>query len=217
VIDRREDLAGLPPDVIGAAADAAKAARLPGKWVFGLQSPSIWPFLSYADNRELRAISSPPTPAAAITAISGTNKRTPARQASLRQERSQLLGYRTFADFTSKKRWRRRRRPSSISSNRVWTPARAMAIKEAAALQEMGATERRGFRGGFTLQPWDWRYYTEKIRKSRYDLDEEALRPYFSLDRVRDGAFAVANKLYGLTFTPRPDLLSTTRRSPPSR
>jgi peptidyl-dipeptidase Dcp len=86
--------------------------------------------------------------------------------------------------------------------NQLWTPARAMAIKEAAALQ----AAIKGEGGSFALEPWDWRYYTEKVRKARFDLDEQALRPYFSLERVRDGAFFVAKQLYGLSITPLPDL-----------
>ncbi len=202
VIERREDLAGLPPDVVEGAADAAKAARLPGKWVFGLQSPSIWPFLSYADNRELRR-----QILAAYTSRCGhgdtwDNKKNGARQAALRLERSVLLGYRTYADFTLEEAMAKK--PAAVYDllNRLWVPAREMAIKEAAALQEMGAKSQPGF----TVEAADWRYYTEKIRKARFDLDEETLRPYFSLDRVRDGAFALAGRLYGLTFVPRTDL-----------
>ena len=86
--------------------------------------------------------------------------------------------------------------------NQLWTPARAVALKEAADLQAMIDKER----GGFKLEAGDWRYYTEKVRKARFDLDEQALRPYFKLDNVVQGAFDVANKLYGITFTPRPDL-----------
>jgi peptidyl-dipeptidase Dcp len=86
--------------------------------------------------------------------------------------------------------------------NRLWEPARAMAAREAAALQEVVKAEG----GAFAIEPWDWRYYTEKVRKARYDLDEQALRPYFTLDSVRQGAFYVATRLYGLTFAERPDL-----------
>jgi peptidyl-dipeptidase Dcp len=202
VIERREDLAGLPPDIVEAAAEAAKAATLPGKWVFGLQAPSIWPFLSYADNREMRRQILAAYTSRCDHGDKWNNKKNAARQAALRLERSKLLGYKTFADFTLEEAMAKR--PSAVYDllNRVWVPAREMAITEAAALQEIGAKAQPGF----VLEASDWRYYTEKIRKSRFDLDEETLRPYFSLDRVREGAFAVATKLYGVTFTRRTDL-----------
>ena len=84
----------------------------------------------------------------------------------------------------------------------VWTPARAMMVKEAAAQQAL--ISQQG--GTFALEPWDWWYYTEKVRKARFDLDEQALRPYFKLQNVREGMFYVANRLWGVTFTPLPDL-----------
>ncbi len=202
VIERREDLAGLPPDVVEGAAEAAKAAKLPGKWVFGLQSPSIWPFLSYADNRALRRQILAAYTSRCDHGDQWDNKKNAARQAALRLERSTLLGYRTFADFTLEEAMAKK--PAAVYDllNRLWVPAREMAIKEAASLQEMGAKAQPGFK----VEAADWRYYTEKIRKARFDLDEETLRPYFSLDRVRDGAFALAGKLYGLTFVRRTDL-----------
>ena len=86
--------------------------------------------------------------------------------------------------------------------NQLWTPAREMALAEAASLQEIVRKEG----GRFAIEPWDWWYYAERVRKARYDLDDQALRPYFEIDKVRDGAFYVANKLYGITFVPRPDL-----------
>jgi peptidyl-dipeptidase Dcp len=202
VIQRREDLAGLPPDIVEAAAEAATAASLPGKWVFGLPSPSIWPFLSYADNRELRRQILAAYTSRCDHGDRWDNKTNAARQASLRLERSALLGYKTFADYALEEAMAKK--PAAVYDllNRLWVPAREMAIKEAAALQEMGAKSEPAF----TLEAADWRYYTEKVRKARFDLDEEALRPYFSLDRVRDGAFALAGKLYGLTFVRRTDL-----------
>jgi peptidyl-dipeptidase Dcp len=202
VIERREDLAGLPADVVEAAAEAARAANLTGQWVFGLQSPSIWPFLSYADGRGLRREILSAYTSRCDHGDRWDNKANAARQAALRLERATLLGYGTFADLALEEAMARR--PAAVYDllNRLWVPAREMAIREAASLQEMGA----GTQPGFALEAADWRYYTEKLRKSRFDLDEEALRPYFSLDRVRDGAFALAGKLYGLTFVLRTDL-----------
>jgi len=202
VIDKPEDLAGLSERVVAGAAEAAKKAGLEGKWVFGLQGPSIWPFLEAADNRELRR----QILTAYITRCDHgneqDNKAVIARIAALRAAKARLLGYKTFADFVLEKQMAKT--PAGVYGllDRVWTPAVAAARREAAALQAQ--IDQSG--GGFKLEPCDWRYYAEKERTARYDLDEEALRPYFKLENVRDGAFYVANRLYGLTFTERPDL-----------
>ena len=202
VIDKPENLAGLSERVVAGAAEAAKKAGLEGKWVFGLQGPSIWPFLEAADNRELRR----QILTAYITRCDHgneqDNKAVIARIAALRAAKAQLLGYKTFADFVLEKQMAKT--PAGVYGllERVWTPAVAAARREAAALQAQ--IDQSG--GGFKLEPCDWRYYAEKERTARYDLDEEALRPYFKLENVRDGAFYVANRLYGLTFTERPDL-----------
>ena len=202
VIEKAENLSGLPPSVVAGAADAAKAAGMAGKWVFTLQAPSIWPFLQYADNRELRT--------QALTAYitrndhndTYDNKALLSQMAALRAERSVLLGYKTYADFVLEENMAKTPDKVYALLNQLWAPARAMSLREAAdqqaLMKTLGAT--------FALEPWDWRYYQEKVKKARYDLDEQALRPYFTLDNVRQGAFYVAGKLYGLTFTPRPDL-----------
>ena len=202
VIDKAENLAGLPPSVVAGAADAAKAAGMAGTWVFTLQAPSIWPFLQYADNQKLRR--------QALTAYitrndhndQYDNKTLLSQMAALRAERSVLLGYKTYADFVLEENMAKTPDKVYALLNQLWAPARAMSLREAAdqqaLMKTLGAT--------FALEPWDWRYYQEKVKKARYDLDEQALRPYFTLDNVRQGAFYVAGKLYGLTFTPRPDL-----------
>ncbi len=202
VIDRQEDLAGLPASVCAAAADAARAARMEGKWVFTLQAPSIWPFLQYSERRELRRQILTAYTTRCDHGDSSDNKSILARVAGLRAEKAQLLGYKSHADFVLEENMAKT--PDRVFGllKQLWAPARAVALKEAAALQEMIRQEGNAF----PLEPWDWRYYTEKLRKQRYNLDEQELRPYFQLDRVRDGAFYVAGKLYGLSFVPRPDL-----------
>ena len=202
VIENAADLKGLPPSVVAAGADAAKAAGLSGKWVYTLQAPSIWPFLQYADNRELRK--------QILTAYTTRNdhgdaydnKALVAQTAALRAERAQLLGYASHAAYVLEENMAKT--PDKVYGllNQLWTPARAMALREAADQQALIRQEG----GTFTLEAWDWRYYQEKVKKARFDLDEQALRPYFKLDNVRQGAFYVANRLYGLTVTPRPDL-----------
>jgi peptidyl-dipeptidase Dcp len=202
VIDSEGQLQGLPAGVVAGGADAAKAVGLTGKWLYTLQAPSIWPFLQYADHRELRQ--------QILTAYTTRNshgdqydnKAIAAQTAALRAERAALLGYKTFADYVLEENMAKTPDQVYALLNQLWTPARAVALREAADQKALMA--KLGVSS--TLEAWDWRYYQEKVKKERFDLDEQALRPYFKLDNVREGAFYVANKLYGLTFTPRPDL-----------
>jgi peptidyl-dipeptidase Dcp len=202
VIDRETDLAGLPPSVVAMGAEAATAAGQPGTWIYTLQAPSIWPFLQYADNRELRR-----RLLDAYTSRNGhgdeyDNEDVLRRIVALRAERSQLLGYQSFAHYVIDENMAKT--PAAVQElvGQLWPAARARMLEEAAAQQAL--ITREG--GSFELAPWDWRYYTEKVRKAKFDLDEQIVRPYFPIDAVRDGAFHVATRLYGLTFVPRPDL-----------
>ena len=202
VIETKEELAGLPAGAVSGASDAARAAKLEGKWVFTLQAPSIWPFLQYADNRELRKKILTGYITKGDHGDAFDNKAVLSKIAALRTEKAKLLGYPTWADFILDRNMAKT--PGKVYGllDQLWTPALAVAHNEAADLQ--AAIAAGG--GDFKLEPWDWRYYSEKVRKARYDLDEEALRPYFKLDNVRDGAFYVANRLYGITFTERTDI-----------
>lgn len=202
VIEKQEDLQGLPPSVVASGADSAKAVGMPGEWVYTLAAPSIWPFMQYADNRELRRQIIDAYTSRCDHNDQWDNKKNVSRIAALRVVRSQLLGYKSYADFVLEENMAKN--PAGVYGllNQLWTPARNVALKEAADLQAM--IQKEG--GTFKLEAGDWRYYTEKVRKARYDLDEQALRPYFKLDNVVQGAFAVANKLYGITFTPLPNL-----------
>ncbi len=202
VIDKREDLAGLPDRLVAGAAEAAKAAGLEGKWVFGLQAPSIWPFLQSADNRELRRQILAAYTSRGDHGNERDNKAVLAEIAQLRVERAQLLGYKTHADFVLEERMAKT--PAGVYGllDQVWKPALAVAKKDAADYEaKLDETVP-----GAKLEPCDWRWCAEKVRKVRYNLDEQALRPYFTLDHVREGAFYVANRLYGITFTERKDL-----------
>jgi peptidyl-dipeptidase Dcp len=202
VIDKQDDLKGLPPSVIATGADAAKAANVAGTWVYTLQAPSIWPFLQYADNRALRQQIIAAYTSRGDHGDEWDNKKVLSRIAALRVERAQLMGYKTYADYVLEENMAKT--PAGVYNllNQLWTPARAVALKEAADLQ--ATIDKEG--GTFKLEAGDWRYYTEKVRKARFDLDEQALRPYFKLDNVVQGAFAVANKLYGITFTKLTDV-----------
>ena len=202
VVESEKDLAGLPPGVVATAAAAAKGAGLPGKWVFTLQAPSIWPFLTFAENRDLRRKLLEAYTSRCDRGDALDNKATLARIAALRAERARLLGYGTHADFVLEENMAKS--PAGVYGllNRVWPPSLGLAKSEAADLQAAAKADGKEF----ALAPWDWRYYAEKVRKARYDLDDQALRPYFPLDRVREGAFYAANRLYGVTFTERTDV-----------
>ncbi|HSP91075.1 MAG TPA: M3 family metallopeptidase, partial [Vicinamibacterales bacterium] len=130
------------------------------------------------------------------------NKAIVAQQAALRAERAQLLGYKSHADFVLEENMAKTPDRVYALLNQLWEPARAMAIREAADQQALVRVSG----GASTLEAADWRYYQEKIKQQRFALDEQALRPYFKLDNVRQGAFYVANRLYGVTVAPRPDL-----------
>ncbi len=202
VIDKKEDLAGLPDRVVAGGAAAAKAAGLEGKWVFGLQAPSIWPFLQSADNRELRRQILAAYVSRCDHGDSTDNKAIVAKVAALRAEKAEMLGYKTHADFVLEERMARS--PDKVYGllDRVWKPALVVTKRDIADYQAV--LDKVG--PGLKLEPADWGWCAEKVRKARYDLDESALRPYFKLDDARAGAFYLANRLYGLTFTERKDL-----------
>lgn len=202
VIDNKADLSGLPEGVIAQAAQTAKSFNMDGKWVFTIQYPIMEPFLKYSDKRDLRQ--------KLFTAyfMKGDNdndrdsKKIIARIANLRVERSKLLGYNSYADFVLERNMAKT--PDKVKEflGQVWAAATPVAKAEAAAQQEL--IKREG--GKFKLEPWDWWYYSDKIKKEKYDLDDEITRPYFKIDNVMEGMFYVANQLYNLEFTKRTDI-----------
>jgi peptidyl-dipeptidase Dcp len=202
VIENSADLAGLPPASIQAAADAARSSGLDGRWVFTLQKPSLIPFLQYAQNRTLREKIFRAYCMRGDNGNASDNKVILERMVSLRTERAHLLGFANHAEYVLDVNMAKN--PAAVYDllNTVWTPALAIAKKERDAMQAMIRKEG----GTFTLQPWDWWYYAAKVQKAEYDLDEDALRPYFSLENVRKGAFDVAGRLYGLRFIRRNDI-----------
>jgi peptidyl-dipeptidase Dcp len=202
VIDSREDLAGLPPNVVTAAAEAAAEAGEQGTWLFTLHSPSIWPFLTYADNRELRRQILTAYTSRGANGNAHDNTEVLTEIAALRAERARLLGYRTHADFVLEERMAKT--PTEVYDllDELWKPSLERAHEEARTLQDWIDEDGHDFK----LEPWDWRYYTEKVRRARYDVDEQEVRTYFELVNVIDGAFYVANRLYGITFTERKDI-----------
>lgn len=202
VIEKEEDLAGLPPSVITAAAEAAKERGHDGKWVFTLHKPSMIPFLQYSEKRELREKIFKAYINRGNNNDELDNKAILSRIAALRVEKANLLGYKTHAHFVLEQNMAKTPEGVYELLDKLWKPALEMAKEEAKELQKMIDKESKDFK----LQPWDWWYYAEKVKKAKYDLDEEMLRPYFKLENVINGAFYVATKLYGIQFVERDDI-----------
>ncbi len=202
VIDNEKDLAGLPEAVVSGAKETAEAKGYKDKWVFTLQKPSLIPFLTYSKKRDLREKIYKAYVNRGDNNNENDNKDIIKQIVNLRVERANMLGFKTHADFILDKNMAKKPENVFELMNKVWEPAIKTAKQEAADIQEMINKEGDNFK----LEPWDWWYYSEKIRKERYDLDEEALRPYFKLENVRNGMFLLANKLYGITFTELKDV-----------
>jgi len=197
VIEKDTDLAGLPPAVVAGAAETAKDRGKPGKWVFTLAKPSLIPFLQYSERRDLREKMFKAYIMRGNNGNDLDNKANAVKIADLRVERANLLGYKSHAAYVLEENMAKTPEAVYALLGQIWKPAVARARAEAAEMQAMIDREGRGFK----LQPWDWWFYAEKVRKAKYDLDDRALRPYFQLENVRSGAYMVANKLYGITFT----------------
>src|SRR5690606_7281396 len=196
VIDKKENLAGLPQELIDAAAEEAKNKGKEGKWVFTLGNASVMPFLQYADNRELRKTIWNAYQIRGNQNNDKDNKNFALKMANLRMQKAQLLGYKNHAEYVLEESMAKT--PEAVNNllTKLWEPALKKAQEEASDIQSLMRTE--GINEDVT--PADWRYYAEKIRKERYDLDEQELKPYFSLENVRQGIFDVTNKLWGLTY-----------------
>lgn len=202
IIEKEEDLSGLPESVIKNAEEAAKEAGLDGKWVFKVQKPSMIPFLQYSDKRELREKLFKAYINLSNNGNEHDNKDNVARIVSLRVEKAKLLGYEDHASFVLEENMAKN--PEGVYNllQKLWNPAIIVAQKEVKELQQY--IDKEG--SGFKLQPWDWWYYAEKVRKEKYDLDDAELLPYFKLDNVLNGVFNVCNHLYGLQITERTDI-----------
>lgn len=196
VVDKEEDLAGLPEWVKAAAAEVAKNAGMEGKWIFTLHNPSWIPFLQYSENRELREKLFTAYFMRGNNNNENDNKEIISQIVPLRLERAQLLGYNSHSQFTLEETMAKT--PETVNNflASLWEPALERAKSEAYDMQKMIDNEG----GNFKLQLWDWWYYAEKVRKEKYDLDENMLKPYFSLDAVKKGIFLLTEKLYGLQY-----------------
>ena len=195
-------LAGLPESAKAAAAEEAAAAGHPGEWLFTPKRTSFTPVLQYCENRELRKELLMAYTTRGNHDNDNDNKAVILREMELRIEKAQLFGYDNPADYILADCMAKNHQTVDAFLASVWAPSLAAAKREAAALQELLAQDLPGEK----LQPWDWWFYAEKLRKAKYALDEEELKPYFELNNVRKGAFGVATKLYGLQFEQLKDM-----------
>jgi len=202
VIANEADLKGLPSDVIAAAAELAKKDSMEGKWIFTPQTPSMIPFLQFADNRDLREKLYMGYTHRGNNNNEFDNKDVIKKIVTLRDQRAKLLGYANHAAYVVDINMAKT--PEAIDEflMKLWTPALERAKTERADMQAM--INKEG--GNFKLAMWDWWYYAEKVRKEKYDLDEAQLKPYFSLNNVVDGMIYTASKLYNIKFIKRTDL-----------
>lgn len=197
-IDKEDDLQGLPKDVISRAAKTAESKGEAGKWAFTLQAPSYIPFMEHADNRTLREELYRAYMSKSLKDDEQDNQQVVLQIASLRAELASLLGYETYASYVLEERM-------------AETPDRVQAflhdlLDKALPKAKTEVEELEGFMKSMgadhELQRWDWSYYSEKLRKKKYDLDDELTKPYFKLEQVIDGVFKTAEKLFDITFKP---------------
>lgn len=196
VLTNKEQLAGLPESAIEAAAQTAKEKGVEG-WVFTLQVPSYVPFIRYADDRELRKQIFTAYNTKCSKNDEFNNEQTVKEIVNIQMSIAQLLGFNTYADYVLRKRMAGSSDAVYKLLNQLLEAYEPTAQKEVKAVQKLAA-ETQG--ENFKLMPWDWNYYSEKLMKRDYNLDEEMLRPYFELSKVKQGVFGLATKLYGITF-----------------
>jgi peptidyl-dipeptidase Dcp len=197
-----DDLAGLPEFARAAARGAAQERGLKDQHVVTLGRSSVEPFLQFSARRELREKAFRAWIARGDNTGKTDNKPVIAEMTALRDERARLLGYPSFAHYKLDDTMAKT--PAAVSGllDAVWGPARRRVSEERGALQDMIAVEG----GNFDLAPWDWRYFAEKLRKARFDLDESEIKPYLPLERMIEAAFYTATRLFGLSFTLRSDV-----------
>lgn len=202
VLETEDDLAGLPDFVRSAAQQAAEERGHPGKHVITLSRSSIEPFLQFSARRDLREKAFKAWIARGENGGASDTTALIGEMLRLRSERAKLLGFPSFAHFRLDDSMAKT--PDAVSEllTTVWSPARQRALAERDALQDL--IDAAG--GDFALAAWDWRYYAEKLRKARYDLDAAEIKPYLQLDKIIEAAFETAHRLFGLTFHPREDV-----------
>lgn len=201
VVDNKSDLAGLPESSVAVAADEAKARGKEGKWVFTLHAPSRLPLLAYADNRALREAMYKGYTSLASNDNEFNNTQLINKIVKLRAQKARMLGFDTFAAYQMDNVMAKTVAAAEGLLKQLWTPAIAKVKEEVADMQKYA--DAKG--GNFTIELWDYYYYAEKVKKEKFDINEDDVRPYFQLDKVLGGLFYMAQKLYGITFTEIPD------------
>lgn len=200
-ITNEADLAGLPQSLIDAAAYTAKQKGLDG-WVITLDYPMYGPFMKYADNRELRKQLYMAYGSRCFKGNEYDNQKIALRIANLRLELANLLGYPNYATFVLENRMAETPERVNEFLNQLVEASLPAARDEVKEVEEFA--RQQGFKG--KLERWDWSYYSEKLKNAKYSYNEEELKPYFQLEKVIDGVFLLANKLYGLTFSPNANI-----------
>ncbi len=200
VVDNKEDLAGIPQSTIDNAAEEAKSRGKEGKWVFTLHAPSRLPVLQYADNRSIREKM---WKGYTENAQSGTTDNRPVINdiVKARAEKAAILGYKDYASYMTADVMAKTPEAAEELLLSIWTPAKDKVKEEVAEMQALS----NSLGNDFKIAPWDYYYFAEKVRRQKYALDENAIRPYFAVDSVAKGIFSLANKLYGITFEEMPD------------
>ena len=201
VVDNEADLSGLPASSIAVAAEEAEARGMKGKWVFTLHAPSRLPLLTYADKRELREKMYKGYTSLASNDNEFNNDANINAILKLRTQKARLLGFNSFADYQLDNVMAKTVAAAEDLLMKIWKPAIAKVKEEVADMQAYA--DKHGDK--ITIEPWDYYYYAEKVKKEKYNFSEDDVRPYFHVDSVRKGIFTLANKLYGITFTEMPD------------
>lgn len=195
-ITDQQQLAGLPEDVIEAAALTARQQDKPNSWIFTLQAPSFLPFMTYAQNRELREELYRAYNSRAFKQNENDNQQTILQIVGLRHERARLLGFKSHADFVLAERMAEAPEKVEAFLNNLLTYARPVARQELVEITDYARTQG----GPAKLERWDLSFYQEKVKKEKFTIDDEVLKPYFQLENVVQGVFGVAQALYGLVF-----------------
>lgn len=196
IVDKKEDLSGLPASSIAVAAEEAEAMGLKGKWVFTLHGPSRLPFLTYADNRDLREKMFKAYINLANNNDENDNKALINQILALRAKKAKLFGFENYAAFQTDNVMAKTVDAAEDLLMKVWKPAVAKAQEEIADMQKY--VDNHG--GNFKIAGWDYYYYAEKVKKEKFNFDENDVRAYFPIESVRKGIFTMAERLYGITF-----------------
>lgn len=202
IVDKEEDLAGMPDWLKASAADEAKAAGMDGKWLFTLQASSRLPLLQYAENRSLREKMYKAYISMGNNNDANDNKEVLKQVLTLRLEKAKLLGFDCYSNFVLDDCMAKDSKTVMDFLHNLWGYSIKNAKSEAAELQKLMDKEGKGEK----LEGWDWWFYAEKLRQEKYNLNEEEIKPYFSLEDVRSGLYYVVNKLYGINLTPITDV-----------